>query len=180
MLTERQQQILRLVVDAYLASGEPVGSKAIAAAEAVEWSASTVRAELAALEGAGYLTHPHTSAGRVPTDAGYRFFADLLLAGSKVPPKRAGGLELRRMRRELDEAMRQTTTTLSRINDLLALATAPPPSTATVHRVEVLRLQPRAVLVLVIASNRVVHKRVLTFAREVDTVIVELAARFLA
>src|SRR3954447_15167044 len=179
MLSERRQRILRLVVDAYLESGEPGGSKAIATSEAVEWSASTVRSELAALESAGYLTHPHTSAGRLPTEAGYRFFADLVLAGTRVPPKRAGGLELRRMRREVEEAMRETTTTLSRINDLLALATAPPPSSAHVHRVEVLRLQPRVVLVIVIASNGAVNKRVLPFEHEVDPGLVEWASSYL-
>ncbi len=179
MLSERQQRILKLVVDAYLESGEPVGSKAIADAEGVDWSASTVRSELAALEAAGYLTHPHTSAGRMPTEAGYRFFADLVLAGSAVAPKRAGGLELRRMRREVDEAMRETTATLSRINDLLALATAPPPSSARIHRVEVLRLAPRVVLVVVIASNGAVTKRVMTFEQEVDPGLAEWASSFL-
>src|SRR5262245_45148733 len=117
MLSVRQQRILRLVVDAFLTSGEPVSSKAISATPGVEWSSSTVRSELAALESGGYLTHPHTSAGRLPTDAGYRFYADLLLAATPVSPKRAGGLELQRMRREVDEAMRETTSTLSRIND---------------------------------------------------------------
>src|SRR5438046_10340067 len=117
MLSERQQRILKLIVDTYLESGEPVGSKAIATSTEVGWSASTVRGELAALEASGYLTHPHTSAGRVPTEAGYRFFADLVLASSPASPKRAGGRELLRMRREVDEAMRETTVTLSRIND---------------------------------------------------------------
>ena len=179
MLSERQQRILRLVLDAYLDTGEPVGSKAIATSDGVEWSASTVRGELAALEASGYLTHPHTSAGRVPTEAGYRFFADVVLASSRVPPKRAGGLELLRMRREVDEAMRETTAMLSRINDLLALATAPPPSTARIHRVEVLRLAPRVVLVVVIASNGAVTKRVLTFAGEVDPGLAEWASSYL-
>jgi heat-inducible transcriptional repressor len=179
MLSERQQRILKLIVDTYLESGEPVGSKAIATSAEVEWSASTVRAELAALEAAGFLTHPHTSAGRVPTEAGYRFFADLVLAGSRVPPKRAGGLELRRMRREVDDAMRETTATLSRINDLLALATAPPPSSARIHRVEVLRLAPRVVLVVVIASTGAVTKRVLTFGDEVDPGLAEWASSYL-
>src|SRR4051794_2579183 len=117
MLSERQQRILRLVVDVHLESGEPVGSKAVAAMDEVEWAPSTVRAEFAALEHAGYLTHPHTSAGRVPTDAGYRFYADALLASG---PKAAGsgtGLDLSRMRREVEEAMRETTSTLSRVND---------------------------------------------------------------
>src|SRR5919198_1381434 len=179
MLTERQQQTLRLVVDAYLASGEPVGSRAIAAAEGVEWSPSTIRAELAALEAAGYLTHPHTSAGRVPTEAGYRFYADLLLAGGGRTPRPAEISELRRMRREVDEAMRETTATLSRVNDLLALATAPPPSSARIHRVEVLRPAPRVVMVVVIASNGAITKRVLTFDREVDPGLVAWASSYL-
>ncbi len=79
MLSPRQELILKLVVDAYLASGRPVPSKEIAERAEVEWGPSTVRAELAALEAAGYLTHPHTSAGRVPTEFGYRLlrrFAD--------------------------------------------------------------------------------------------------------
>ncbi len=83
MLSERQQLILNLLVDAYLESGKPVGSKAIAERADIEWSPSTVRAELAELERAGYLTHPHTSAGRLPTDSGYRFYADSLLASGR-------------------------------------------------------------------------------------------------
>ena len=80
MLSERQQRILSLLVDSYLESGRPVGSKTIAERLDVEWGPSTVRAELAELERNGYLDHPHTSAGRIPTDAGYRFYADSLLA----------------------------------------------------------------------------------------------------
>jgi heat-inducible transcriptional repressor len=178
-LSERQQKILRLVVDAHLETGEPVGSKAIADLDEVEWGPSTVRAEFAALERAGYLTHPHTSAGRVPTDAGYRFYADALLASG---PKLSGGgtgLDLSRMRREVEEAMRETTSTLSRVNDLLAVATAPPASAARIHRVEVLRLQPRVVMVVVIASNGAVTRRVLTFERSVDAGLVEWASSYL-
>ena len=178
MLSERQQEILRIVVDSYLESGRPVGSKAIADDE-VSWSASTVRAELASLEAAGYLTHPHTSAGRIPTDAGYRLFADALLAERALPAKRESGLDLSRMRREVDEAMRVTTATLSQITDLLALATAPPASSSHVHRVEVLSLQPRVVMVMVIASNGAVTKRVFTFDDEVDPGLVEWASSYL-
>jgi heat-inducible transcriptional repressor len=113
----------------------------------------------------------------VPTEAGYRFFADLLLAGEQRAPRAAEILELRRMRREVDEAMRETTAALSRITDLLALATAP--SDARIHRVEVLRLAPRVVLVVVIASNGAVTKRVLTFEREVDPGLVTWSSSYL-
>jgi heat-inducible transcriptional repressor len=180
MLAERQQQILRLVVEEYLAKGRPVGSRAIAARDEVEWSPSTVRGELAALEAAGYLTHPHTSAGRVPTDSGYRFYADSLLASERqLPAARGPGLALSRMRREVDEAMRATTTALSQITDLLALVTAPPASTATIRRVEVFQLQPRVAMVVVIASNGAVTKRVFTFESELDPGLVEWGSSYL-
>ena len=179
-LTYRQERVLTLVVDSYLESGRPVGSRAIAAREEVEWSASTVRGELAALESGGYLSHPHTSAGRVPTDSGYRLYADSLIAADRrLPARRRAGLELERMRHEVDEAMRETTSALSRVTDLLALVTAPPPGSARIHRVEVLMLQPRVVMVVVIASNGMVNKRVFTFAEPVDPGVVEWAASYL-
>jgi heat-inducible transcriptional repressor len=179
VLSERQQRILRVVVDSHLDSGRPVGSKVIAARPEVEWSPSTVRNELAALERAGYLTHPHTSAGRIPTDRGYRLYADSLIAAGEGLKGAPSGFELARMRREVDDAMRETTAALSRVTDLLALATAPPPSTARIHRVEVLRLQPRVVMVVVIASNGSVVKRTFTFERPVDPGLVEWASSYL-
>jgi heat-inducible transcriptional repressor len=179
MLTERQQEVLGIVVDSFLESGRPVGSKAIAGAKEIDFSPSTVRSELAALESAGYLTHPYTSAGRIPTEAGYRFFADSLLAAAPLPAKRSAVLDLSRMRREVDEAMRVTTTALSQVTDLLALATAPPASSSHIHRVEVLLLQPRVVMVVVIASNGAVTKRVFPFSQELDTGLVEWASSYL-
>jgi heat-inducible transcriptional repressor len=180
MLSERQELILRLVVDAYLASGKPVASKPIAEEAEVEWGPSTVRSELAALEAAGYLTHPHTSAGRVPTDAGYRCYVDLLMT-SGAPQAVAGvELELSRLRREIDDAMRETTAALAQVNDLMALATAPAPSlAATIHRVEVLSLQPNRVVVIAIASTGTVAKRVFDFEEAVDTGLVEWASSYL-
>ena len=126
MLSERQELILKLVVDAYLASGKPVASKPIAERKQVGWGASTVRAELAALEAVGYLTHPHTSAGRVPTEVGYRYYVDRLMESGMPVPGAKVELELSRLRREIEEAMRETTSALARVTDLMALATAPP------------------------------------------------------
>jgi heat-inducible transcriptional repressor len=179
MLTERQKAILGVVVQGYVAEGRPVGSRAIAARPQIEWSPSTIRAELAVLEEGGYLTHPHTSAGRVPTGAGYRFYVEELLAADRPLAPSPRRLELSRMRREVEEAIRETTTALSRITDLVALVSAPPLQTATIHRVEVLRLQPRVVMVVVIASNGSVTKRVFTFDREVDRGLVEWAGSYL-
>lgn len=179
MLSERQELILRMVVDAHLETGRPVGSKAIAERGDVEWAPSTVRAELAALEEAGYLAHPHTSAGRIPTDAGYRRFVDLLLEGGGPPARHTVRLDLSALRREVDEAMRETTTALARVTDLMALVTAPPLESATIHRVEALRLQPNAVMVVVITSTGAVTKRVFTFEAPVDPGLVEWASSYL-
>jgi heat-inducible transcriptional repressor len=126
VLSPRQELILKLVVDANLASAKPVASKSIAASSAVECGASTVRAELAALEAAGYLTHPHTSAGRIPTELGYRYYVDRLIEVGAFPAAVEAELELSRLRRQIDEAMRETTSALARVNDLMALVTAPP------------------------------------------------------
>ncbi|HSI79680.1 MAG TPA: heat-inducible transcriptional repressor HrcA [Solirubrobacterales bacterium] len=180
MLSERQQRVLRTVVEAYLETGAPVGSAAIAARDDVDWSPSTIRAELSALEREGFLTHPHTSAGRVPTDAGYRYYADALLrSGANLRGGEHPGLDLSRMRREVEEALRETTAALSRVTDLLAVATAPPPSSARIHRVEVLRLQERIAMVVVIASNGAVTKRLFRFERPLDPGLVEWASSFL-
>jgi heat-inducible transcriptional repressor len=87
-LTQRQSEILRLVVEEYVATGQPVASKALAQRSGLDVSPSTVRGELAELERLGLLTHPHTSAGRMPTDHGYRFFADRLLERLRPPCSR--------------------------------------------------------------------------------------------
>jgi heat-inducible transcriptional repressor len=180
MLSARQELILKLVVDAYLASGRPVPSKEIAERSEIEWGASTVRAELAALEAAGYLTHPHTSAGRVPTESGYRLHVDAMMAAGGPPAASAGELELSRLRQEIDEAMRETTAALAQVTDLMALVTAPPETVAaTIHRVEVLRLQPSRVMVVAIASNGAVAKRVFDFRGPVDPGLVEWASSYL-
>jgi heat-inducible transcriptional repressor len=161
-----------MVVEEYLAAGAPVASKALAAG--VEWGPSTIRHELASLEEVGLLAHPHTSAGRVPTQAGYRYFVDKLLPVEVGPP-----LALTLVRREIDEAMRVTTETLSQVNNLLALVTAPPIETSTIRHIEVLVLQPQVVMVVVITSTGGVTKRLFTFGRPVDTGLADWAASYL-
>lgn len=173
MLTPRQEQLLRKVVDAHSASGAPVGSKALASQPDVTYGPSTIRNELAVLEELGLLAHPHTSAGRVPTDAGHRYFVDKLLPAER----RTVGLDL--VRRELDDAMRTTTETLSQLTNLMAIVSAPSIQTATVRHVEVLLLQPQVLMVVVITSTGGVSKRVFTFEAPVDPGLAAWAASYL-
>jgi heat-inducible transcriptional repressor len=175
MLTDRQQLVLRKVVEEYLAAGTPVGSKALSADVDVDWRPSTIRHELQTLEEMGLLAHPHTSAGRIPTEAGYRYFVDKLLPAEQGAPT----LSLSLMRRELDEAMQVTTETLSQVNNLLAVVTAPPIETSTIRHIEVLVLQPQVLMVVVITSTGGVTKRVFTFAQPVDPGLAQWAASYL-
>ena len=166
MLTERQEHVLRRLVEVYLDDGAPVGSKALSTT--FEWGPSTIRHELANLEELGLLAHPHTSAGRVPTEAGYRYFVDRLLP----EPSTTGpgmSLSLSLVRHELDEAMRVTTETLSQVTNLLAIVTAPPIETSTIRHVELLALQPQVLMVVVITSTGGVSKRLFTFHGPIDT-----------
>jgi heat-inducible transcriptional repressor len=174
MLSERQEMVLRRVVEEYLEAGAPVASKALAAG--FEWGPSTIRHELASLEEVGLLAHPYTSAGRVPTEAGYRYFVDRLLpAEDQTVPS----LEISLVRREVDEAMRVTTETLSQVTNLLAIVTAPPLETTTIRHVEVLALQPQVLMVVVITSTGGVTKRMFTFSAPVDPGLADWAASYL-
>jgi heat-inducible transcriptional repressor len=173
MLTSRQELVLRKVVEGYLEAGLPVGSKALSVD--VQWGPSTIRNELASLEELGLLAHPHTSAGRVPTEAGYRYFFDRLIPRHDPAPR----LSLSLVRRELDEAMRMTTETLSQVTNLLALVTAPPIETSTIRHIEVLVLQPQVLMVVVITSTGGVTKRLFTFANPVDPGLADWAASYL-
>ena len=178
MLTPRQELILRKVVEAHLDAGQPVGSRLVAAD--VEWGPSTVRGELALLEEHGLLAHPHTSAGRVPTDAGYRYFVDRLLPETLAEePPAEQPLALTLVRREVDEAMRVTTETLSQVTNLLAIVSAPPIETATIRHVEVLLLQPQVLMVVVITSTGGVTKRIFTFGETVDPGLADWGASYL-
>ncbi len=177
MLTARQELILCKVVEGYQRTGQPVASKLIAADPALDCGASTVRNELALLEEQGLLAHPHTSAGRVPTDAGQRYVVDRMLAsGEGLLPTR---LELSLTRQEVEEAMRATTETLSQVTDLLAVVSAPSASTATIRRVEVLALQSRVLVAVIITSTGEVSKVFATFEEHLDTGLVAWAGEYL-
>ncbi len=177
-LTARQQLILAGVVEEYVATGFPVGSRTLVERAALEVSPSTVRHELAVLEEQGLLTHPHTSAGRVPTEEGYRFFVERLL--DRLEPRPAGlDLDLSGVESQVDTALRATTEALADLTHLLALVSAPPLETTSVRHVEVLLLQPNVVLVVVITSTGGVTKRLCTFDEPVDPGLADWAGQYL-
>jgi heat-inducible transcriptional repressor len=178
LLTPRQLEILRLVVEEFVATGQPVGSKTLVETDRLTAAPSTVRAELAELEALGLLTHPHTSAGRVPTESGYRYYADELL--HRLDPQPAEfPLDLHTTRTEVESALQATTDMLSQVTSLLALVSAPPIEATTVVHVEVLLLQPEVVMVVVITSAGDVAKQRHEFPEPVDPGVVGWAGEYL-
>ena len=177
-LSSRRREILRRVVEEHVATGQPVGSKSLVERAGMDVSSSTVRSELAELEALGLLTHPHTSAGRVPTENGYRVYAEQLIDSIHDRPEPAS-IDVAAVRSELEEALRSTTETLSQATRLLALVSAPALESASVRHVDVLQLQPRAVIVVVITSTGGVTKRVLELEQPVDPGLVEWARTYL-
>ena len=177
-LTPRKREILRLVIEEYVASGQPVGSRALDERSALGFSASTVRGELAELETLGLLTHPHTSAGRTPTESGYRLYAEELVDTLEGRPE-ALGVDLRSMRNEIEQALRTTTEMLSDATRLLALVSAPSLETASIRHIEVLTLQRTSVMVVVITSTGGVTKQVFHLDDPVDPGLVAWAGEYL-
>ena len=166
-LTHRQRELLRRVVEEYVSTGQPVGSKTLVERGDLTVSSSTVRGDLAELERLGLLTHPHTSAGRVPTEHGYRLFVDELLSRATTRPP-AFPLTLAAARTEIEEALQATSEMLSQVTRLLSVVSAPRLESATIRHVEVLALQPDVVIVVVILSTGAVSKLRLGFPHPVD------------
>jgi heat-inducible transcriptional repressor len=177
-LSPRQREILHRVVEEFISTGQPVGSKNLVARAGMTVSPSTVRNELAELESLGLLTHPHTSAGRVPTEDGYRFYAAELLSRLDARPA-TFPLDLSAVRSQVDSALEATTEMLSQLTRLAALVSAPPLESSTVRHVEVLLLQPEVVMVVAITSTGGVTKRVVAFDEPIDPGLVDWAAEYL-
>jgi heat-inducible transcriptional repressor len=177
-LTPRQRDILARVVEEYIATGQAVGSRHLVERAGLQVSSSTVRNELAELEARGLLTHPHTSAGRVPTELAYRLHAQELLGRQE---QRSGSfpLDLSELRREIDAALETTSEVLSRATHMLALVSAPPLQTTSVRHVEVVLLNPRTVMAVVITSTGGVAKRVVSFEDPVDAGLAKWAREYL-
>lgn len=169
-LDARKASILKAVVEEYTQTAQPVGSGRIAADPQVGVSSATVRNEMAFLEAEGYLIQPHTSAGRVPTDKGYRFFVDNL-----TEPGPLGLAETQQVREffakahgELEAMLADTSRLLSNITDHAAVVVGPPHEIARIRSVQLVSLTDRVVLVVVVLSDGRVDKHTLDVTFDAD------------
>jgi heat-inducible transcriptional repressor len=168
-LDERKANILRAVVEEYIETAQPVGSGHVARAPGVNVSSATVRNDMAVLEQEGYLVQPHTSAGRIPTEKGYRFFVDRLqatqLEGADAQQVRSF---FARAHGELEQMLQDTSKLLAGLTRYTAVVVGPPHQAATIRSVQVVGLASRVALVVAVLSNGVVEKRTIEFDHDVD------------
>ena len=159
-LDERKLSVLRAIVTEYVARGEPVGSKRVVEVARLEVSAATVRNEMAALEELGFIAQPHTSAGRVPTDKGYRRFVDDLRANPELDgPRRELVQELLGSSHDVEDLLARTSSVLSQLTRLVSLVIAPAIDASRLKLVELVALGPGTALLLLVADTGRVEKR---------------------
>lgn len=160
MLNERRRQVLSALVEEYVSSAHPVGSKALVERYELHCSPATVRNELAILEESGHVYQPYTSAGRVPTDSGYRAFVDGLLNVGEEPVVRGDVAETRvTPGGELDDLMRETSTLLTRLTNCMAVVLAPALSRPAIKRIDLVWMTSSRVLVVLITQSGQVVSR---------------------
>ncbi len=163
-LTPRREAILGLVVRAYIETAEPIGSKALVERYGLKYSAATIRNELAALEEMGYLTHPHTSAGRMPTEEGYRYFVEHLLGEVELPPSERLKIQhqFHQARLELDQWVRLAAAVLAHTARGAALATTPKAPQSRFKHLELISLHDTVVLLVLVLLGGTVKQQLLT------------------
>jgi heat-inducible transcriptional repressor len=163
-LTQRCQTILRLVVREHINTAAPVSSKSISERYNLGVSPATVRNEMAVLEEKGYLTHPHTSAGRVPTEKGYRYFVEKLMGESHLSPteQRTISHQFHQARLELDQWMRLSAAVLAHNAQSASLVTAPKSARCQVKHLELISIHDEVVLLILVLQEGTVKQQILT------------------
>lgn len=154
-LSDRKKSILKAIVEAHIKLGEPVGSKYLMQEGNIPYSSATIRNEMAELEGLGYLEQPHTSAGRIPSELGYRFYVDTLVAQYDATTQEAGQLKklLSVKQAEIDKILENATKVASAMTNYTALSLRPRPSSITIKKYEAVYLDPYSFIIVMIAGG---------------------------
>lgn len=168
-LTDRQKIILALVIQEYTKSAQPVGSNRLLKEYGLELSSATVRNEMAALADIGYLRQPHTSAGRIPTEEGYRFFVGQLMGQTELPANTRQMIahQFYQTRQDNEEYMRLAASVLAKQSHAASLVTAPQHSTARFQHLELIAIRGRQILMVLVMTSSEVRQQMLTLAEPV-------------
>ncbi len=177
-ITPRQQMILGLVVQEYVRTASPVGSRTLVEQYGLNVSPATVRNEMSRLEELGYLTHPHTSAGRMPTDQGYRYFVERLLQETTLPleERRTIAHQFQQVRQDVEEWMPLAASVLARTARGAAVVTSPQSPQARFRQLQLISVQGRLVLLVLVLQGGAVKQQMLTMAEPLPQPVLSEAA----
>ena len=179
-LNERAQNLLKILVERYIHDGQPVGSRTLSRDTAVDLSPATIRNVMADLEELGFLRSPHTSAGRVPTVMGYRFFVDTLLSVQPVNNTTVEDLKRRlELNTNTNELIQSVSSSLSNITHLAGLVMVPRRGVVTLRHVEFLALSDKRVLAILVVNEQEVQNRIIDVQRRYQQSELQQAANFL-
>ena len=169
-VSERQRMILQLVVREYVATGRPVGSKALVENSRLGVSSATIRNEMAALEELGFLEHLHTSGGRIPTDRGYRYFVAHLMGDCELPSSEQLTIlhQFRQVELQLEQWIELAAATLAQAAGNVSLVSAPIPQSPRLRHVELVSLQSRLGLVILVTTDGAVHPVMVHWPEDAD------------
>ncbi|MDO0821896.1 heat-inducible transcriptional repressor HrcA [Desulfosporosinus nitroreducens] len=162
-MDERKRKILRAIVQDYIATAEPIGSRTIARKFDLGVSSATIRNEMADLEDLGFIEQPYTSAGRIPSDAGYRYFVDCLMDPQVLNPEDMEIIERESTKRinELQEVIAHTSKLLSELTNLTSLVLGPHKGKSTFGKMHFLPYQPGQVIMVIVKENGVVENHII-------------------
>jgi heat-inducible transcriptional repressor len=160
-LTDRGQQILEAIIEEYIATAQPVGSKALTQNQGIKLSPASVRNVMAELEELGYLVSPHTSAGRIPTEKGYRFYVDTILRVSEMDRSQKDQIELhyRQQGLQMTDMLREASRTLSSISHYTGLVMIPRLKATIFRHIEFVKLSPRLILAVFVTQSGLVQNK---------------------
>lgn len=180
-LNERAQLLLKVLIESYIRDGQPVGSRTLSRESGLALSSATIRNVMADLDELGFVTSPHTSAGRVPTDKGYRFFVDTLLKVQPLPGDEVQELQRRLAQHENEPTSLVATASqlLSTITHLAGVVTIPRQAHASVSHIEFVGLSDNRVLTVLVVNGREVQNRILQVERHYSSEELRRAANFL-
>src|SRR5438552_4933854 len=164
-LSPRRGQILKFVIEDYVTTAAPVSSDALVRKYVPRLSSATVRNELAALEGLGYLAHPHTSSGRVPSDLGYRYYVEWLMGGARLSEteRRTISHQFHQVELEVDQWVRLAGTVLSSAVQTPVMVSSPSARTSRLRHLDLVRIGPDALLLVAVLNSGAVRQQVLRF-----------------
>jgi heat-inducible transcriptional repressor len=177
----RKAAILEAVVSEYIGTAQPVGSHHVARAAGISVSSATIRSEMVALEREGYLTQPHTSAGRIPTDKGYRFFVDQLTEPGLLGPAQRQKVSrfFEQVHCEMEEMLERTSGLLSELTSYASVVLSPSHEAVVVRSVQLVGLGPRVALLVVVLADGAVEKRSIDLGEEVPEEVLATASAHL-